>query len=353
VARKRRLSRAATLANEINSTLGTEVKLGSDPQFEIARIPTGSHVLDRITGGGFALGRHVEIYGDESACKSYISYRAMALSQQRGRLCTLVDPEHSFDRRWFEHLGGSATELLAFHPANAEDAVAVMLTLAKQENLEIVTIDSVASLIPSEEMAKDPREEDRIAAQARMMSRALRRITAVNRSVLFLWTNQERTNVNVRFGNPRTTSGGRALKFYATTRIEMRKGPVEKAKRRVASNGKLVVRQVPVARWIQCRVEKDKSTRPYREGSFLFDGETGAIDEPSEIIGLALEDEIIERVGNSVLYTGVDGQAWRESQSRFSKRLREDDALRDELVEAILDRTVELGGYGGDGKDRD
>jgi len=347
VARKKgTLSRAAALVNEINSTLGTEVRLGNDERFEIVRIPTGSLVLDRITGGGFALGRHVEIYGDESAGKSYVAYRAMALSQQRGNLCALIDPEHAFDRHWFDHLGGVPTELLTFHPANAEDAVAVMMLLAGKDDLEIVTTDSVASLIPTEESVKDPREEDRIAAQARMMSRALRRITALNRRVLFLWVNQERTNVGIRFGNPRVTSGGRALKFYATTRIEMRKGELAKSKRRVAAKGKLVARDVPVARWIQCRVEKDKSTRPYREGSFLFDGDTGSIDEASEIINLGLEDEVIERVGNSLDYEDLDGRSWRATQSRFTTWLRDNEGLRNEIVGVIQDQTIREGVYG-------
>jgi recombination protein RecA len=339
-----KLSRAAQLVNEINRTLGTDVRLGNDPRFEIVRIPTGSLVLDRITGGGFALGRHVEIYGDESACKSYVAYRAMALSQSRGNVCAIIDPEHSFDREWFRHLGGKPNELISHHPENAEQAVAVMMTLAKyaQENpeLEIITIDSVASLVTAGEMSKDPREEDRIAEQARMMSRALRRITAVNRRILFLWVNQERTTIGVAFGNPRVTSGGRALRFYATTRIEMRKGGVEKSKRRVAARGKLVARDVPTARWIQCRVEKDKSTRPYREGSFLFDGDTGSIDIASEIIHLGLEDEIIARVGNNFTYDDVDGKEWKGMPTKFSRWLREEIELQEELVAVISDNTI-------------
>lgn len=346
------LSRAAALANEINSILGTNIKLGNDPSFEIVRVPTGSLVLDRITGGGFALGRHVEIYGDESACKSYITYRTMALAQERGKICALIDPEHSFDRKWFRHLGGKPTELLTFHPANAEDAIAVMMMLAKHAHdnpdLEIIGIDSVASLIPTEEMAKDPREEDRIAGQARMMSRALRRITSVNRRVLFLWTNQERTNIGISFGNPRVTSGGRALRFYATTRIEMRKGGMEKAKRRVAARGKLVERDVPNARWIQCRVEKDKSTRPYREGSFLFDSKSGSIDIASEIVHLGLEDEIISRVGNNLIYEDIDGKEWKYLPTKFHSIVRANDDLRDELVSVIQDNTVRQSTYGED-----
>jgi recombination protein RecA len=347
-----KLSKATAIANAVNSTLGTTLTLGSDPRFEIIRIPTGSLILDRITGGGFALGRHVEIYGDESACKSYIAYKTMVLSQQRGKIAALIDPEHSLDARWFKHLGGKPKELLAFHPENAEDAIAVMMLLAKQaqeeSDLEVISIDSVASLIPTEEISKDPREEDRIAGQARMMSRALRRITSVNHRLLFLWTNQERTNVGIRFGNPRTTSGGRALRFYATTRIEMRKGGLEKIKRRVAARAKLVEREVPNARWIQCRVEKDKSTRPYREGAFLFDSESAAIDVSSEIVNLGLEDGIIERVGNTLRYKDIDGKEHKATPNQFSKMLKRNSELCEELIAIISDNTIQQAEYGGD-----
>jgi recombination protein RecA len=344
---KKKQSRAASLVSEINSTLGTDVRLGSDPSFEIVRIPTGSLVLDRITGGGFALGRHVELFGDENACKSYIAYRTMALSQQRGNLCAIVDPEHSFDGGWFRHLGGSDDDLLSFHPANAEEAIAVMMTLAKHaedRSLEVITIDSVASLIPAEELERDPRDEDRIAGQARMMSRALRRITAVNRRTLFLWTNQERTNIGVRFGNPKTTSGGRALRFYATTRVEVRRGGVVKAKRPVAKDGRLVQRDMATARWIQCRVEKDKSTRPYREGSFLFDSDVGGIDQSSEILHLGLEDGLITLSGNTYIYDDDAGKQWKGTRSKFQMWLSQTH-LGEELIAGIVANTERAGDY--------
>src|SRR5262252_698940 len=120
---KKKHTNAVALMRKVNTTLGLEqgLRLGSDVYFRIDRIPTGSLILDRVTGGGFALGRHYELYGDESSGKSYIVYRTMALSQQRGRLCAIVDPEHSFDYERFEFLGGRPDELLAHHPENAED----------------------------------------------------------------------------------------------------------------------------------------------------------------------------------------------------------------------------------------
>lgn len=339
------MSRAATLAHELNTALNTTVvKLGSDKDFRIVRVPTGSLVIDRITGGGFALGRHYELFGDESACKSYICYRTIALSQTRGKICAVVDPEHSFDQEWFEWLGGDSESLLLLHPENAEEAVAVMMMLAKhseERSIEVVMMDSVSSLVPREEMDNDVRTEDRIAGQARMMSRALRRITTVNKQTLFLWINQERTNVGIRFGNPNTTSGGRALRFYATGRIEMRRGTRVKAKRKVARAGKLVESDVTIGRWINLRAEKEKSTRPLREGSFIFNNEMNAIDIASEVIQLGLEDGIIERSANGRFsYVDLEEHEWKGTEKQFSKMIREDEELQAELVAEIQDNTV-------------
>jgi recombination protein RecA len=346
---KKAKNRAAALAADINQTLGLEnkVRLGSDEYFRIERIPTGSYILDRITGGGFALGRHYECYGSESSGKSYTVYRTMALSQQRGNLCAVVDPEHSFDNERFHFLGGDPGELLAFHPTNAEDAIAVMMLLArhaKEQTLEIVAIDSVSSLVPGEEMAKDPREEDRIAGQARMMSRALRRITAVNQKTLFLWTNQERQDINVRFGNPRTTSGGKALRYYATGRIEFQRGAKITQKRKIVKNGQPVNTDVSTGRWISVRVEKDKSTRPYREGSFVFDYDLKTIDPTWEIISLGLEDELIERDSSGrYTYEDIDGTVWVGNEKRFRGILAENQELFEEIAVAIRDETQRQG----------
>jgi RecA/RadA recombinase len=335
-----RLSEAASLVHEINATLKTNVRLGNDPYFEIVRIPTGSLVMDRVTGGGWALGRHYEIYGDESACKSYILLRTLAESQRRGNLCALVDPEHSFDPVWFEHLGGNSNALLTLHPENAEDALSVMMMLTQRDEIQVVGMDSVTSLVPSEETEKDPREEPRVAGQARMMSRALRRLTTVNRKTLFIWTNQERMDIGIKFGNPRTTSGGKALRFYATGRIEMRKGQKVKSKRKVARGGKLVEAEVQTARWIQVRGEKDKSTRPYREGSFVFSTESNSIDIASEIIQLGFEDGLIEQTARGYSYIDIDDHEWKGTRGQFEKYLRNEDDLQRELVIAIADNTV-------------
>jgi len=339
----------AALLRELNTTLnlGRPVMLGSDPYFHINRIPTGSLVMDRITGGGFALGRHYELYGDENAGKSYIVYRTLALAQQRGHVCVMVDPEHSLDAERFNFLGGYPEDLIMQHPENAEEAVAVMMTLAKNaalKKIQVIGMDSVSSLVPTEEISKDVRDKDQPASQARMMSRALRRITTVNEKTLFLWTNQERTDIGIKFGNPRVTSGGKALRYYATGRIEFRRSGKVVGKRHVARAGKLVEAEVTVGRWIIVRVEKDKSQPPGAEGAFVFNFQMKKIDPASEIIQLGLVDRLIEQNAKGrYSYVDLDDHVWSGTERQFSKFLRENDELRDELESVITDKSMNGG----------
>lgn len=359
VKKKGKLSRAAMLANEITDTLkldGGVLRVGSDPYFTLERIPTGSLVMDRITGGGLALGRHYEFFGDENAGKSTILYKTMILSQSRGNIVAMVDPEHSFDNERYDFLGGNSDDVLMFHPDNAEDVIAVLMLLAKhaqERELEVIGIDSVSSLVTTEETSKDPREKDQPANQARMMSRALRRITAANRKTLFVWTNQERIDIGVKFGNPRTTSGGRALRYYATGRYEFRLGTKEVAKKHKPRAGKLVETEMEVGRWIQVRAVKEKSTRPNREGAFVFSHEMMDIDPASEIIMLGLEDNLIARSGNGIYtYTDLDDDVWKGTYKKFAKMIRDNDGLQQELVDAISDVSTR-GGVIEDGEEDD
>lgn len=351
--------RAAELIAQVNDELKLEkgvVSMGNDPYFTITRIPTGSLVMDRITGGGLAHGRHYEFYGDESSGKSYILYMTMVLAQQRGKLCAMIDPEHSFDDERFTFLGGKPEELLIQHPDNAEEAVAVMMLLARNAaDIEVIGIDSVSSLVAREEMENDPRQEDRMGSQARMMSRALRRITTVNKKTVFVWTNQERENIGIRFGNPKTTSGGRALRFYATGRIEFRRGTKVMAKGKRAKGGKLVETDVVAGRWTQVRVEKDKSTIPGREGAFVFNYNMKRIDPASEIVQLGLEDGLIERSASGhYSYEDIDGKEWKGTEKKFYGMINGNEELRDELESAIIDNTRQAN-FGGEdtGEDDD
>lgn len=338
---------SSVIADAINGALGKSVlRRGSDPYFAIQRIPTGSLTIDRITSGGFALGRHVELFGNESSCKSYIAYRTMALAQERGKIAAVIDPEHSFDQEWFAHLGGEPEQLLIHHPDSAEEAIKTMMLLAQKVNdqyeIEVVGIDSVATLVPLEELRNDPLEEDRYAPQARMMSRALRRITPFMHHTLFLWTNQLRTNIGAMWGDKNTTPGGRALKFYDTTRIELVKAERVKRKGQVAKRGKLVNSDVVWGNWVQCKSVKEKSARPYGEGSFIFDTDRGEIDIASEVIQLGLIDGMIERSGNTFSYVDLNDDEWSGTENQFRKYLRDNEELLEEVVTGIQETTKEI-----------
>lgn len=336
-------SQAARIMMEVNSAIQSPVlKLGNDPFFEIVRIPSGSLTIDRITGGGFALGRHIELYGDESVCKSYLAYKTMALSQQRGNICALIDPEHSFDPEWYEHLGGFPDELIVSQPEIAEDAVEAMMLMFRQ-NVEVITVDSVAALATREEAIRRATDEAKIASQARFMSQNLRRLTTYNEKTLVLWTNQNRTKIGVFFGNPTTQPGGRALKFYDTARVELKRGKKLTRKGEKANQEqKLINTTIQSGHWVLARAHKNKVSREGLEGSFLFDNEKGQIDSISEIIQLGLEDKIIARSGNTFSYVDYDDYEWKGNRAKFVQMIEENLNLQEELVGEIQERTLEL-----------
>jgi recombination protein RecA len=339
---------ALEIANVINSGLGKPVlRLASDPDLKVVKIPTPSLTINRITGGGFTLGRHVELYGDPSVGKSVIALGTMAMSQARGNICALVDPEGVFDPEWFQHLGGYPEELVYQRPDDAEDVIGSLRMLSEMAidgaPLEIVTIDSISALVTKEQVEKDPREEERVASQARMMSRALRVLTTRNQKVLFIWTNQLRSNIG--FGaqfQPNVTSGGRALGFYATTRIEFKKTGQVTKKGKTAVKGQLKEKDLKSGDWIQVRAEKEKSTRPYQQGAYIFDSDKGEIDMASEIIQLGLEDGFVTRVGNKYEYESIDGEVIREFEKAFKSRLLDDPEILGEMTDAIQDNTHQL-----------
>lgn len=341
--KKRRTSNAQAIAARINSQMkGTVVGFASDPKFEIEKIPCGSLAVERITGGGLPRGRHVELYGDYSSGKSYIMYRTMALAQQRGETCALVDSEKVFEASWFQELGGDPDELIIFRPKTAERLIKIIQLLASEDDdnpaVDVVGIDSVASLLPQEELNKDVEEgDDRTAGRARMMSRLLRRVTNANDHTLFLWSNQLIDQVGGYGGT--TTPGGRALKFYASVRIEMRKMDRVKKPRKVVSKGKVVTKDVVVGHWVNLRAEKQKTSRPEKQSMLFFDYERRRIDPEYEILHLGLEDGLITRSGNTFSYEDSDGKLWSGTESRFRAFLRDNEDLAEELSWAISENT--------------
>ena len=344
--RSKQRNLAHDLMNEINSALESPViKLASDPDLEIIKVPTPSLVINRITGGGMALGRHVELYGDPNTGKSTIMYGTMALSQQRGNLCGLVDPEGVFDAAWFRHLGGFPDELLYARPDTAEEIIGSLRVMVEKAvegaPIEIVGIDSQSAMVTKEQVEQPPNKDERVASQARMMSRALRLLTTRNKKLLFIWTNQLRSNIG--FGSqfqPHVTSGGRAMSFYATTRLEFKKTGGVTQSGRQAEKGEMKTKQVKVGDWIQIKSQKEKTSRPYQQGSYIFRTDVGRIDLASEVIHLGLEDGIIEKTGNQWVYESVDGETYKGDLKFWNRLLSEDEAINAELIDAINDQTM-------------
>lgn len=342
-----RKTKAVSIADQLRRKVNTQMErdivlTATDPRFTIQRVPTGILAMDRVTGGGFARGRHVELFGDESTGKSLTAYLTMVLAQQRGEICAIIDGEHVFEEAWFRKLGGDPDSLLGYWPETAEEAIKVLMLFAESSRevrgVSVVTIDSVASMLPQEELLKDVEEgDDRTASRARMMSRLLRRVTTMNRNALFIWTNQFIDQVSA--GRGPTTPGGRALKFYATTRIEMRRGDREKKKRRTARGTKIVNKEIPVGHWVNVKSQKEKSARPYLEASFFFDAEAATIDAEKSLLHLGLQDGLIERSGNTFSYTDSEDEEWSGQQGKFLGWLRDNNTLREEIEWAVAENT--------------
>jgi recombination protein RecA len=214
--------------------------------------------------------------------------------------------------------------------------------------VEIITVDSVAALATKEEAVRKASDEAKIASQARFMSQNLRRLTTYNEKTLVLWTNQNRTKIGTFFGNPTSQPGGRALKFYDTARIELRRGQkVTRKAQKANQKQQLITTTVHGGYWVVAKAHKNKVSREGLEATFLFDSQRAVIDEISEIIQLGLEDGIIVRTKNRFSYVDYDDIEYSGVQSKFRQEIADNDALREEIIQSIEDRTLELAVPGG------
>lgn len=352
MARKTRpTSLAADVAARVNAQMkGPVVTLASDPHFKLTRVPTGILSIDRLTGGGFARGRHIELYGDFSALKTYVVLRTLALAQQRGEVCAIVDAEHAFDAEWFAWLGGNPDDLIGYWPKTANELGNVLqLFLQNDEEVrgvDVVGIDSVASLLPKEELEHDFEGGDaRVASLARLMSLLLRKVTTQNDDTLFLWTNQWRDKIGgMAYAQTKSTPGGKSLGFYASTRIEMLKSERETDEQIVVKGGREVKRKIAQGQWVQCQLTKDKTgARPYSTVNFMFDFNSRSIDERRELLDLGMLDGVVERKGDYFEFRQEDGSFHRvHGIKRWLKLMDDNEEAREEL-RAWIEATTEAG----------
>jgi protein RecA len=346
---RKKTSEAAQVMQRINSQMKANVvTMASDKRFTLHRVPTGSLVLDRLTNGGFARGRHVVLYGDFSAGKSLVVYKTLALAQARGETCAIVDGEGVFNEDWFRQLGGQPSNLVAYRPKTANELGNVLQLFVQDDDevrgIDICGIDSVASLLPKEELEHDFEEGDaRVASLARLMSLLLRKVTTQNDDTLFLWTNQWRDKI-ARIPGLKSTPGGHSLGFYASTRIEMMAAEKENEDRDVIHHGAKVKRKVPVGQWVTCKLTKEKTgARPLVSRSFMLDLDTRQIDTARELVDLGMEDGLIDRRGDYYhLIMAEDDELKVYGIKRTLALINTDEDIREWLTACVEERTAEL-----------
>lgn len=302
---------------------GAIMKLGEASAMNIETISTGSISLDLATGvGGVPKGRIVEIYGPESSGKTTLTLHIVAEAQKKGGKCAFIDAEHALDPVYAKNLGVKVDELLVSQPDTGEQALEICDMLARSGALDVIVIDSVAALVPKAEIQGEM-GDSHVGLQARLMSQALRKIAGtVNRSnTCVIFINQLREKIGVMFGNPETTTGGRALKFYASMRLDVRRIETIKSGDQMLGNRTRV------------KIVKNKVAPPFKQAEFdIMYGE--GISKAGDILDCAVEAKIIEKAGSWYSY---DGNRIGQGRENVKKWLEENPATLDIIEGKLLD----------------
>jgi recombination protein RecA len=299
---------------------GTIMKLGDGVVAQVEAIPTGSLSLDYALGiGGVPRGRIVEIYGPESSGKTTLCLHIIAESQKKGGLAAFIDAEHALDVNYAKRLGVDTTNLLLSQPDFGEQALEIVDTLIRSNALDIIVVDSVAALVPRSEIEGDM-GDPQMAMQARLMSQALRKITgAISKSkTCVIFINQLRSKIGVMFGNPETTTGGNALKFYASVRLDIRRVAAIKDGNNVIGNRTKV------------KIAKSKVAPPFKEVEFDILYNEG-ISKAGDVIDLATEKGILKKSGAWFTYKEDRFQG----REQLKQKLLEDQKLFEELEKEV------------------
>ena len=300
---------------------GAVMKLGANEHREIDVIPSGSLSLDIALGiGGYPKGRIIEIYGPESSGKTTFALHAIAEAQKAGGRVAFIDAEHSLDPQYAAKLGVNIDELLLSQPDNGEQALEICEALVRSGAISIVVIDSVAALVPQAEIEGEM-GDSHVGLQARLMSQALRKLSGVisKTNTIAIFINQLREKVGVMFGNPETTPGGRALKFYASVRLEIRRSEQIKNGTNIIGNKTNI------------KVVKNKMAPPFKSATVdIMYGEGVSVE--GEIVDLASDAHIIEKSGAWYAY---HGEKLGQGKENFKELLRTNKALKEELEEQV------------------
>ena len=309
---------------------GSIMKLGDDKVEKVEVIPTGSIGLDIALGvGGYPRGRIIEIYGPESSGKTTLAIHAVAEAQKLGGIAAIIDAEHAFDRFYAEALGVDVDNLFISQPDNGEQALEIADQLISSAAVDLVVIDSVAALTPKAEI-EGTMGDNKVGLQARLMSQALRKLTSTisktNTTCIFI--NQLREKIGVSFGNPETTTGGNALKFYASVRIDIRKAAAIK-------DG-----ETQLGNLTRVKVVKNKVAPPFRKCEFdIMYGQ--GISKLGEILDFAIEYDIIQKSGSWLSY---DGAKIAQGRDKGIAMLKDNPELAEEIEAKVRQALAESNG---------
>ncbi|CBK74364.1 protein RecA [Butyrivibrio fibrisolvens 16/4] len=306
---------------------GSVMKLGEGANIQVETVPTGSISLDLALGqGGFPKGRIIEIYGPESSGKTTLALHAVAEVQKAGGIAGFIDAEHALDPKYAKAIGVNIDDLYISQPDNGEQALEITETMVRSGAMDIIVVDSVAALVPKAEIDGDM-GDSHVGLHARLMSQAMRKLTGIvaKTNCVVIFINQLREKVGVMFGNPETTTGGRALKFYASVRIDVRR--IEALKQ----NGEVIGNRT------RAKIVKNKVAPPFREAEFdIMFGE--GISREGDILDVATNLDIVQKSGAWYAYLGEKIGQGRENAKMY---LKQNPEVCEEIAAAIRDHYAE------------
>lgn len=301
---------------------GAVMKLGDRPPVDVDAISSGSLLIDKALGvGGYPKGRIIEIFGPESSGKTTLALHAIAEAQKKGLNAAFVDAEHSIDPVYARNLGVDIDKLILSQPDSGEQALEIVQMLASSGSIGIIVVDSVAALVPQQEL-DGVMSDNQVGLQARLMSKAMRKIagTLNNNECLVIFINQLREKVGVIYGNPETTTGGRALKFYSSVRVDIRRAEAIKNGNDIIGNS------------VRVKIVKNKVAPPFKTCTIDIIYGKG-IQKTGEILELAVEKEILKRAGSWFEYEGNRFANGREAAKTY---LDANPDMREEITQKIL-----------------